>query len=308
MSPLSKPSILIIDDDRNNLFVLSSILKSDCAVQAAKSGRYRSRIAVGLKPDLILLNVAMKDLSGFDVLRQLKEKEDTRDIPVIFVTDRANAEDEARAFALGAVDYITRPFHNTVIKVRVETQLTIVRQMRLIERSAHLDALTNLPNRRGYELRLAREWAGAIREGQPLGLIMLDVDRFKSYNTLYGQSQGDGLLQALARTLQTVLKRPGDFAARVGGEEFALILPNTALKGTLHIAEEIRAAVEALGLPHPDSPAVTVSLGAGSARPKRADNLADFVAGCDQALYEAQTTGWNRVCRFGSPDSSGSAG
>ncbi len=299
MNEQSRQSVLIVDDDKNNLLVLNDILKGEYTVLTAKNGVNGLRIAAVHKPDIILLDIVMADMDGFDVLRQLKESEDLKNTPVIFITGLTNTEYEEQGFSLGAADYITKPFRSTIVKARVQTQLKAVSQMRLIERSAMLDALTGIPNRRAYDCRLSREWGEAVRERKPLGLVLLDVDKFKGYNDTLGHPKGDDLLRSLASVLNGTVKRPGDFAARIGGEEFAVILPNTELDGVMHIADRIRAHIQALAIPHPDSVAsavATVSAGVGSVRPAKGDLLAEFVGCCDKALYVAKNSGRNRVC------------
>lgn len=233
-------SILVVDDDRSNLDVLSFILKPQYTVQVAKSGLSALKRAQEQQPDLILLDVLMPDMNGFEVLAELKASDSTRHIPVIFITGLGRAEDEERGFLLGAVDYIVKPFKASTIKARVRTHMRIVKQIRTIERLCLIDGLTDIPNRRSLDQHLETEWNSARREKTPLSLLIVDVDRFKNFNDTHGHPQGDVLLQSLAQTLLSVLKRPRDFAARMGGEEFAVLLPDTMLPGALAIAEELR--------------------------------------------------------------------
>ncbi len=201
MKDAEKHSILIVDDDKNNLFALTAILEKDYTALTTKSGQGGLKIAASRKPDLILLDVIMPDMSGFDVLRELKEDQELKDTPVIFITGLASVEDEAKGFTLGAVDYITKPFHRTIVEVRVKTQIKAVDHRRLIEQSAILDALTGIPNRRSYDAFLKREWDEAIREGKPIGLILADVDHFKQYNDRFGHPKGDDFVASCDRAL-----------------------------------------------------------------------------------------------------------
>lgn len=291
-------SILVVDDERSNLDVLTHILKPQYNVQVAKSGATALKRAQGQKPDLILLDIMMPDMDGFEVLTELKSSDDTRHIPVIFITGLARVEDEEKGFLLGAVDYIVKPFKNSIVKARVRTHLRIVKQIRTIERLGMIDALTDIPNRRSFDQRLDQEWSRAMRDRTPLSLLMLDVDNFKVYNDTYGHPQGDVLLQSLAQTLITTLQRPADFAARIGGEEFAVLLPATDLHGALAVAEELRKNVEALRIPDVNNDAftsVTISLGAASVIPDVSTPLSDFVSSADEALYAAKNSGRNKV-------------
>lgn len=265
----------------------------------AKSGSAALKRAQSQKPDLILLDIMMPDMDGFEVLTELKSCDDTRHIPVIFITGLARVEDEEKGFLLGAVDYIVKPFKNSIVKARVRTHLRIVRQIRTIERLGMIDALTDIPNRRSFDQRLDQEWSRAMRDRAPLSLLMLDVDNFKIYNDTYGHPQGDVLLQSLAQVLTTTLQRPADFAARIGGEEFAVLLPATDLHGALAVAEDLRKNVEALQIPDVNNDSftsVTISLGAASVIPDVSNPLSDFVSRADEALYAAKNSGRNRVC------------
>ncbi|OQX17970.1 MAG: hypothetical protein BWK76_08915 [Desulfobulbaceae bacterium A2] len=161
------------------------------------------------------------------------------------------------------------------------------------------DGLTGLANRRRLDERLEEEWRRAARGGDPMGLLMIDIDHFKRFNDTYGHSAGDECLQAVARALAGLLQRPGEFVARYGGEEFMAVLPATAPAGLLLLAERMRAAVEALAIPHAQSPTashVTVSLGVASLqRVDLRSSLEDLRQGADQALYQAKNAGRNQV-------------
>lgn len=291
-------SVLVVDDDRSNLDVLAHILKPLYTVQVAKSGMGALKRAHELQPDLILLDIVMPDMNGFEVLAELKAADETRHIPVIFITGLNHVEDEEKGFLLGAVDYIVKPFKTAIVKARVRTHLRIVRQMRTIEKLCLIDALTDIPNRRSLDRQLEIEWGRAMRNQTPLSLLVLDVDRFKNFNDTYGHPQGDVLLQYLAQLLSSSLKRPADFTARMGGEEFAVLLPDTHVEGAQTLAEEIRIKTEAMRIPYlDDTPelSVTVSIGVACLVPGPGDTLDRLVADADNALYAAKKAGRNRV-------------
>ena len=291
-------NILVVDDERSNLDVLIHILKPDYNVLVAKSGQAALKRARENKPDLILLDIVMPDMTGFEVLAQLMDDDDTRDIPVIFITGLARVADEEKGFLLGAVDYIVKPFNTSIVKARVKTHLKIVKQMRTIEKLGMIDALTDIPNRRSFDHQMDVEWRKAVRDRTVMSFIMIDADKFKVYNDTYGHPQGDVLLQTLAETMVKTLKRPSDFAARLGGEEFAVILPDTDLEAALSIAESIRANVEAMEIPGTGDAAntsITVSVGVATISPTPDDSPAEFIAKADAALYTAKNSGRNRV-------------
>lgn len=310
----SQMKILIVDDLRFNLDALCHILKpgdtpiateqtgsdpSCYRIHVAKSGKAALKKVVEEKPDLILLDVVMPDMDGFEVLTELKKSKTTCDIPVIFITGLDSVTDEEKGFALGAVDYITKPFHDSLVRARVQTHLKIIEQMRTIEMLGLTDALTVLPNRRGFDNRLIEEWRRSIREQSPMSLLLIDIDHFKEFNDTYGHQQGDTAIQTVARILKSILKRPTDFAARWGGEEFAVILSNTDIHGALSVAEGIRANVETAVIPDNRdvfNEKVTVSIGAASVQPSENGTMHAFIALADKALYAAKEAGRNRVC------------
>jgi len=239
----------------------------------------------------------MPDMNGFDVLIKLKDSAITMNIPVIFLTGLSNAGDEEKGLTLGAVDYITKPFNQSVVKARIKTQLKMIEYIRTIEKLCMLDALTGLPNRRGFDTRMNVEWGRSYREKKTLGLIMLDIDKFKIYNDTYGHPQGDILLQAVADVINKTLNRPADFASRWGGEEFMILLPDTDLEGTVKIAEKLRINVKDTIVPCTDgiNTSTTISLGADAIIPEDDDSSGEFIAGIDKLLYAAKNNGRNQT-------------
>ncbi len=292
-------NILIVDDERSNIDVLTHILKPQYGVRVAKTGASALKMANEHQPDLILLDVLLDDMSGFEVLAALKESDQTRHIPVIFVTGLARVEDEEQGFRSGAVDYIVKPFNNSIVLARVKTHLMIVKQIRTIERLGMIDALTDIPNRRSFDHQITVEWRRAVRESQPISLLIIDADQFKRYNDTYGHPQGDALLQSIAMNISRALKRPTDLCARLGGEEFAVVLPGTDLDGALLVAEQVRRSIEMCKVPSPHTntmTSITVSIGVASTVPGQEDRIEDLMSRADQKLYQAKQEGRNRVC------------
>ena len=292
-----KYKILVVDDEVNNIDALGRILSPLYDVIVAKNGQTAIERAVKHVPDLILLDVIMPDISGFEVLPMLKESDVTRKIPVIFITGLDSSEDEERGLLLGAVDYIAKPFNNAIVKARVKTHLQIVEYIKTIEDMSNLDPLTNLANRRSLDKQIDIEWRRTMRDQLPLGFIMIDIDHFKKYNDTYGHPQGDLLLKSVAAVYQQSLFRPADFAARWGGEEFAILLPETDLHGSMGTAERLRAHVEEMVVLCNDGTEtrVTISLGVNAAVPTADMDCKEFISRADQALYTAKTTGRNRA-------------
>ncbi len=303
--------ILIVDDERQNLEILYNILKSaddyassgqtEYRVTVAKSGRAALEKIEADKPDLILLDVLMPGMNGFETLAELNRNDDTRHIPVIFITGLDSVADEEKGLQMGAVDYITKPFHKAIIKARIKTHLRIVGQMRIIEQLSLIDPLTGIPNRRSFDNQLASEWARAARVDSVLSLLMLDIDHFKRFNDLYGHQQGDVVLKTVANAVRNTARRPGDFVVRWGGEEFAVLLTGTGMEGALVVAEEIRSNIELTtvpGISRTERLGVTISIGVSSATPSAGITVTEFVQQADKALYMAKARGRNRVCTF----------
>jgi len=293
-----KDRVLVVDDEKTNLTVLNHILSPDYTVFTAKSGSIGLRRAVDDKLDLILLDIIMPDINGFELLLRLKQDHETRDIPVIIITGLSAEGDEEKGLLLGAVDYITKPFKNAIVRARIRTHLQVLRQMRMIERLGMIDTLTNIPNRRSFDDRMEMEWRRAVRNKTEISLLMLDVDKFKVYNDTYGHPQGDVLLKTVAGIFAAAVRRPADIAARVGGEEFCVLLPDTHIDAALKIAETIRAAVEKERVPAGDAgvlTSATVSIGAACFKPTEGDSAAEFVEEADKRLYAAKNSGRNRV-------------
>jgi diguanylate cyclase (GGDEF)-like protein len=298
-SEVSKLSVLIVDDSPENLGLLNGLLKGEaCEVRVAPNGRFALRSAISLPPDLILLDIRMPIMDGLEVCRRLKQDDRTRDIPVIFLTALDSIEDEERGLMLGAVDYIVKPFRPGIVKSRIRNHLRYIRQRKLLEQMAKLDSLTEIPNRRHFDEVLNQEWHRALRAQKPLTLAMIDVDFFKLYNDSLGHPMGDSALIKIARTLTNCLTRSGDQVARYGGEEFAILLPDTDGEGAGHLLNEIRKAVEALGLSYPveDGEAqLTVSIGSVTQVPTDHTAYSELVKAADANLYQAKQNGRNRV-------------
>lgn len=296
MSPLQ--TVLVVDDEKQNRSLLAELLKDDCRVILAKNGDQALERTHEQKPDLILLDVLMPEMSGYQVIQTLKKDDETRHIPIIFISALDSPADEERGLDLGAVDYITKPFHPSIVRKRVRNHLQSVHQRHLLESLAMIDSLTEIANRRRYNEVLENEWRRGARSRSPLSLAIIDVDHFKAYNDHLGHAEGDHVLRKIAGTLSGFVRRPGDLIARYGGEEFVLVLPNTDATAAASIGNEIRASVEALRLPHPNSPVsrhITVSLGGMTVTPSNGEIEPRLFQEADAALYAAKAEGRNRA-------------
>ena len=298
LSAAPTQKVLVIDDVEMNANLIASVVGTLCDVLTATSSQQGLALATQCLPDLILLDVLMPDMDGFEVFRQLKNDPRTAHIPVIFLTAMTDASAEEIGLNMGAVDFIAKPFRTAVLLARVRNHLQLAHQRYLLERLSHSDGLTGIANRGYFNTMLAREFSRMQRNSHSLALIMLDVDDFKAFNDHYGHVHGDECLQQVAHAIAQCLHRPGDMAARYGGEEFVCLLPETTLEGALKLAHDIQAAIAALQLPHVQSQAgefVSVSMGVAAEVPHRLRNSQHLLAVADERLYRAKRGGRNRI-------------
>ncbi|MEC4805633.1 MAG: diguanylate cyclase [Jaaginema sp. PMC 1079.18] len=449
-----KADILVVDDRPNNLRLLSTmLLEQGYQVRKAIDAEMALTAIETAYPDLILLDILMPNMNGYELCQVLKERRDTRDIPIIFLSALEEPLDKVTAFEVGGADYISKPFQLEEVLARINYQLTIQRQrqeladnnqrlqeeiyerqqaqeilhqsrallssilncsldgvaameavrnvqgkirdfrclvvnpvavqvvgreweelvgqvvlkklLRVIDRKlfdvfvnlvetgkavkqevclqrqnetiwyqfvavklgdgfamtfrdvteykqmvlslsqanqelqrlSTMDGLTQVANRRYFDMCIAQAWQDSQEKQKPLGLILLDVDYFKRYNDTYGHQLGDRCLQIVARTIEQRLKRPGEIVARYGGEEFAILLPNGDTYWALQIAELIRADIQALEIQHEPSEIdehLTISLGIANAIPSAEETMEMMITRADRALYEAKRQGRNR--------------
>ncbi|MBK6295617.1 MAG: diguanylate cyclase [Rhodoferax sp.] len=297
MSPSEeRPRILIVDDERININLLNALLKADYKIMVATDGEQAIKAAATGKPELILLDIVMPGIDGYEVCRRLKSMAATQTIPIIFITAMGDVENETMGFALGAVDYIAKPFNSAVVKARVGVHMKLKRNGDMLENLASMDTLTEIPNRRAFDLTRTQEWARSVRDGLPISFAMIDVDKFKQYNDNYGHGAGDECLTRIAKALHACVHRPGDFLARYGGEEFAAILVNTDAQGALNMAQRFHAAVAALQIPHAHStaaPQVSISIGLATAIATTECTPEMLSEAADKMLYLAKDAGRN---------------
>ncbi len=323
-------SILIVDDSSDMVRSMESLLQSAghpevlTAASAAAAFEVLSTDA-GQRVEVILMDLAMPGVDGIEACRRIKSTERLRDIPILMVTAHDDTAKLQAAFAAGAIDYITKPFHLIELLARLRSALALKRELEVrrdrerqllevtcalaranetLQRLATLDGLTGLANRRWFDEALLQEWARGVRDAAPLGLILLDIDHFKDFNDRHGHQRGDECLRQVALVLAQAAKRPGDLAARYGGEELALLLPRTDEAGALALAEGVRQGVLDLAIAHgarPDRGCVTVTLGVAGTTPAPGEEATLLVAAADAALYQGKRAGRN-CCRAANPE------
>jgi diguanylate cyclase (GGDEF)-like protein len=294
----NKPQVLIVDSSPSNLSRLGNILDDDYHITLASNWQQTLDCVQKTHPDIILLNIVMPEIDGYEMCRRLKADEKTKDIPLIFTTTSASEENEEKALLLGALDFLIDPFHPPILKAKVHNFSTLYRQQRLLEKLASIDGMTEIPNRRNYDITLDREWRRCLRARTPLSLIMVDIDCFKQYNDTYGHGAGDGALKVLADIMRVTISRPGDFIARYGGDEFTLVLPETDEKGGKSVAEAVRMGLEGMGIPHKNSPVsdvLTVTIGGATMIPNSTLSAKALACKADTMLYQAKRESRNLV-------------
>lgn len=299
MSNTETSLILIVDDNLINIEILNAVLEDEYDIIFATTGRQALDLAKKYQPDLILLDVIMPGMDGYDVCEYLKIDKKTANIPVIFITGLSDMEAEIKGLQVGAIDYVTKPINPPVVQMRVHNHIELQRARNSLKHLSITDGLTDLSNRRHFDEVLQNEFNRLSRLHHPLSVVMLDVDFFKKFNDGYGHLLGDRCLKQVASTIRGSLQRPADFAARYGGEEFACILPNTDSKGAIAIADKIRINIENLNIPHRNSPVadhVTISLGVFTVSAYSQICPSEIVAKADQLLYQAKENGRNQIC------------
>jgi diguanylate cyclase (GGDEF)-like protein len=295
------PILLLVDDDASSVQVLGRMLAEQGELRFALSGSEALRLAHAVPPDLVLIDAEMPGMSGFEFCAALKADPALNHVPVIIITSHGDMHFEVAGFAAGAADFIRKPPVAEIVQARVRMQLRMKALADQLRSSAFNDSLTGLANRRHYDSALAEECKRARRTDTTLALLLLDIDHFKRFNDSYGHPAGDACLQRVTEAICGSLRRPGDLAARWGGEEFAVLLPETELSGAVHVANLVLQSIRDLSLVHANSPlggVVTVSIGVAAARCV-ADSThvelsaAALLSAADQMLYAAKANGRN---------------
>ena len=300
-------TILIVDDVEDNLEILGDLLTFDgYDVQTALSGEAALKKVQEICPDLILLDILMPGMDGFEVCTQLKADEGTKDIPVIFVSSMTDIDSKVNGFKVGGVDYINKPFQHAEILVRLNTHITMLRLRKHLEeknaeleRLANTDYLTNLYNRRRFFQAAEEEFEGSVSSGKPISITLIDLDFFKRVNDTHGHLVGDSVLIHVARLIRSQC-RVSDVAARYGGEEFVILHPSISRLDAYLIVERIRKGVEATPFSNNEEEiALTLSAGIVDTLVCRdCMRIDDVLAKADLALYRAKDAGRNKVVVF----------
>ena len=288
--------VLIVDDVVANLDILANLLDGYDVIDAT-SGADALEIVSQEKVDLILLDIMMPEMDGYEVCEKLKANPQTKEIPVIFITAKSDDDDIEKAYDVGGADYVTKPFRPKELLARINMQFQLKEQQRELKLLASTDSMTKLYNRRYFYKITSHTLSLAKRTNKHVSVVMLDIDNFKRVNDTYGHKVGDDVIIALANKL-TSLQRKSDIIARFGGEEFVALLPNTDIEGAKLLAEKIRVAVmqNRIALADKEELKFTVSLGVSQVDTENEKDIDMALKRADDALYEAKEGGRNRVC------------
>ena len=292
-----KPTILVVDDMTTTLLLLHDLLKDTYEVKIAKSGTKALEILESPNDiDLILLDIEMPDINGYDVCKRIKNNETIKNIPIIFITGRTSQEDEEYGLNLGAIDYITKPFNNAIVKLRIKNYLNLKIKNDMLEKLSMYDGLTNIRNRRFFDETFEKTFNEIKRDKKSLSVLMIDIDFFKPYNDNYGHGQGDETLRKVAKALEKTIKRASDFVARYGGEEFVILLKDINKDGVEAVANNLLNAVRELKITHEFSKIenyVTVSIGVSYYNSSSDITKLELLLKADETLYNVKNSGRN---------------
>ncbi|MEM9924876.1 MAG: PleD family two-component system response regulator [Cyanobacteria bacterium P01_D01_bin.50] len=324
------PLILVADDDKAIRTLLCEYMESEgYLVENVTNGRKCLDAYIALKPDLVLLDALMPVMDGFKCCHELMQIAKNNLVsalanfdsesyastsiisrlwertPILMITGLDDPESVNRAFASGASDYVTKPIHWAVLRQRVRRllqQAQLYKQLeaanQALQQLANMDGLTGLANRRRFDQYLNNQWIDLAGKGNPLSLILCDIDFFKRFNDKYGHPAGDLCLQKVGAVLSSAAQKNQDLVARYGGEEFAVIMPKTHAPGAVHVAALMQSGVRELQVEHSESGVsnyVTLSLGVATTIPDFESSPSDLILAADKALYQAKEEGRNRI-------------
>jgi len=295
-------SILLVDDDSMVVRILSRILSDFTPLRFATSGRAALKLAHESPPDLVLLDVDMPELSGFEVCKAFKSDPALAEVPIIFITSHESAQLEAKGLALGAADFINKPPHAPLVLARVRTYQRFKMLSDTMRSAVSMDFPTGALTRRALDKALTQEFLRAQRSGAPMALLLADIEGFAAYNAEMGEAKGEACLKSVAAALRVAAHRPIDVLSRFAGGKFALLLPETDAKGASTVAQRAIAAVDEMQISPRAAPIgrVTLCVGGGCRDSSRSSSRAaavpnDLIEAAEQALKRGRSAGGHQV-------------
>jgi len=286
-------TILVVDDSIINLNILENLIDGYDVIETTNG---KSALSILEKEDvhLILLDIVMPEVDGYEICQKIKENEKTKNIPVVFITAKTDEDSIEKAYDVGGSDFVTKPFKPKELLARVKTQLKIHKMEKELRLLALIDPMTKLYNRRYFTSITEHSISFAQRERQELSVIMIDIDDFKNINDTYGHQIGDDVIVLVANTLMKI-QRKSDIVCRYGGEEFVILLPNTSLENAKKVAEHARKEVESLSVSDSSQQEIsfTISLGVSCVNVDDEETIEKSLKRADDALYNAKKLGKN---------------
>lgn len=291
-------NVLVVDDQVSNIQLVYQVLHNDYNVYMARSGVEALELIKTQQPDIILLDVYMPELSGLELCCILKDDPICRDIPIIFITSFTDPAQEVACWEAGGVDFIQKPINQLTLSRRVKAHLTLKFQADALKRSANLDGLTKIHNRRYFDEQGPALYSHSLQSNRAFSVLMFDIDYFKDFNDRYGHLAGDDCLKAVSNCMKSVIGDEYTVFARYGGEEFILLVSGQLLPQVRTLIESVCQAVAALKIPHESSRCsdyVSLSAGAVFCQVPELTQLKYLIEKSDELLYEAKAQGRNRV-------------
>lgn len=293
----SKATILIVDDSITNIMLLSDILKDEYNIKIAKNGLKALEILNSeTQIDLVLLDIEMPEMNGYEVCIEAKNNQKTKNIPIIFVTGKNEQEDEEYGLNLGAIDYIIKPFSKPIIKLRIKNHILLKQKTDLLEQLSIYDSLTNIKNRRYFDENFERIYLESQRDGFSFAIFMLDIDFFKPYNDNYGHGKGDEVIAKVAKSIDKNFQRVSDIVARYGGEEFVIIVKNNNKETLIKLSENVMQSIQELNIEHDFSQIskyITISIGVALYESNSNIPKEKILTKADESLYLVKKSGRN---------------
>jgi diguanylate cyclase (GGDEF)-like protein len=290
-----QPTILIVEDEVINIHSLSRILRGTARLCFAKTGKQALELAEKLTAEMVLLDIMLPDINGFEVCKALKNNPATAKCTVVFVTALDSDEEEAHGLRMGAMDYIKKPFNPTIVRERVQNLLNLTLAYRELEELSTTDFLTGAFNRRYFMEIATTELKRHQRHSKNTSVLILDIDHFKEVNDTYGHSVGDQALRHLVRICRENL-REEDIFARYGGEEFCALLPETDASTAKEVAERLRYNIENTPMEFDEQQLhLSVSIGLCGIDAQRETAIEPWLERADKAMYRAKEQGRNQV-------------
>lgn len=285
-----KRTILVVDDTKENIHMLIGLLGDNYNVMAAKSGKSALEMVKEEEIDLILLDIIMPEMNGYEICEILKSQTDTKDIPILFITAKTDEESIAKAYDVGGIDYVTKPFKPKELLARIDTHLTLSETLHALGYMATRDSMTGIYNRRKF-FALGEK---LFEQTEYLFAVIIDIDKFKNINDIYGHPFGDIIIKSLTKTILNIIPSEAIFG-RLGGEEFGVLFENNSIDEVKEKVEDIRVGIEDLENMYDDR-VVRFTISNGISQKKPSDTIDTLLKRADEALYEAKETGRNKVC------------